>query len=227
MQTLSTYLRHRCLRLINVWGVDKSWFLHLICGLFQFLSKDQLHYRSAQTKELDSMLGDLHCDTLGLFFLTSVDLWINCTKPLQCLLNLYLIMLSPPPDLEMVVMRNLQTSVLQRSFCLYKVMSLCAELDCLIALAQASLDHGYCCPTLTSNHRLALIESRCKSSLLMRYIFWFLCSSVYIFIPLSCSAILCWSCVLQYLCQTPTSARKLKAKWKLLQDQIPPARASI
>ncbi|XP_026137534.1 mutS protein homolog 5 isoform X3 [Carassius auratus] len=65
---------------------------------FMFLSKDQLHYRSARTKELDSMLGDLHCDTL--------------------------------------------------------------ELDCLIALAQASLDHGYCCPTLTSNHRLALIESR-------------------------------------------------------------------
>uniref|UniRef100_A0A8C1SFL2 MutS protein homolog 5 n=1 Tax=Cyprinus carpio TaxID=7962 RepID=A0A8C1SFL2_CYPCA len=94
---------------------------------FMFLSKDQLHYRSARTKELDSMLGDLHCDTL---------------------------------DLEMVVMRKLQASVLQRSHCLYKVMSLCAELDCLIALAQASLDHGYCSPTLTSNHRLALIESR-------------------------------------------------------------------
>ncbi|XP_059369909.1 mutS protein homolog 5 isoform X1 [Carassius carassius] len=94
---------------------------------FMFLSKDQLHYRSARTKELDSMLGDLHCDTL---------------------------------DLEMVVMRKLQASVLQRSHCLYKVMSLCAELDCLIALAQASLDHGYCCPTLTSNHRLALMESR-------------------------------------------------------------------
>uniref|UniRef100_A0A8C1AIV2 MutS homolog 5 n=1 Tax=Cyprinus carpio carpio TaxID=630221 RepID=A0A8C1AIV2_CYPCA len=90
---------------------------------FMFLSKDQLHYRSARTKELDSMLGDLHCDTLGLFFLSSA-------------------------------------SVLQRSHCLYKVMSLCAELDCLIALAQASLDHGYCSPTLTSNHRLALIESR-------------------------------------------------------------------
>lgn len=72
------------------------------------------------------------------------------------------------PDLEMVVMRNLQASVLQRSYCLYKVMSLCAELDCLMALAQASLDHGYCCATLTSNNRLALIESRYKSSLLMR-----------------------------------------------------------
>ncbi|XP_016128415.1 mutS protein homolog 5-like [Sinocyclocheilus grahami] len=101
-------------------------------GNREFLSKDQLHYRSARTKELDSMLGDLHCDTL---------------------------------DLEMVVMRKLQASVLQRSDSLYKVMSLCAELDCLIALAQASLDHGYCCPTLTSNHRLALIESRCDYTL--------------------------------------------------------------
>ncbi|XP_056329836.1 mutS protein homolog 5 [Danio aesculapii] len=99
-----------------------------IAGLdFIFLSKDQLHYRSTRTKELDSMLGDLHCDIL---------------------------------DLEMAVMRKLQASVLQRSDCMYKVMSLCAELDCLIALAQASREHGYCCPTLTTEHRLALIESR-------------------------------------------------------------------
>lgn len=74
-------------------------------------------------------------------------------------------------DMEIAVMRELQTLVLERSDCLYKVMSLCAELDCLIALAQASLDHGYCSPTLTPNHRLALIESRYKSSLLMRCIF--------------------------------------------------------
>ncbi|XP_050984827.1 mutS protein homolog 5 [Labeo rohita] len=94
---------------------------------FIFLAKDQLHYRSARTKELDSMLGDLHFDIL---------------------------------DMEIAVMRKLQTLVLERSDCLYKVMSLCAELDCLIALAQASLDHGYCSPTLTPNHRLALIESR-------------------------------------------------------------------
>ncbi|XP_073674425.1 mutS protein homolog 5 [Garra rufa] len=92
-----------------------------------FLANDQLHYRSARTKELDSMLGDLHFDTL---------------------------------DMEMAVMRKLQALVLERSDSLYKVMSLCAELDCLIALAQASLDHGYCSPTLTLNHRLALIESR-------------------------------------------------------------------
>nr|XP_055053213.1 mutS protein homolog 5 isoform X2 [Misgurnus anguillicaudatus] len=94
---------------------------------FVFLSDDRLHYRSARTKELDSMLGDLHCDII---------------------------------DLEMAVMRDLQTAVLQRSVCLYKVMALCAELDCLIALAQASQDHGYCCPTLTPDQRLALIESR-------------------------------------------------------------------
>ncbi|XP_067307717.1 mutS protein homolog 5 isoform X2 [Pseudorasbora parva] len=94
---------------------------------FIFLSKDQLHYRSTRTKELDSMLGDLHCDIL---------------------------------DMEMEVMRTLQASVLQQSDCLHKVMSLCAELDCLIALAQASRDHGYCSPTLAPNHRLALIESR-------------------------------------------------------------------
>ncbi|KAL0174974.1 hypothetical protein M9458_030942, partial [Cirrhinus mrigala] len=59
--------------------------------------------------------------------------------------------------MEIAVMRKLQTLVLERSNCLYKVMSLCAELDCLIALAQASLDHGYCSPALTPNHRLALI----------------------------------------------------------------------
>ncbi|XP_077063913.1 mutS protein homolog 5 [Siphateles boraxobius] len=94
---------------------------------FIFVSKDQLHYRSTRTKELDSMLGDLHCDIL---------------------------------DMEMAVMRELQASVLQRSGCLHKVMSLCAELDCLIALAQVSRDQGYCCPTLTPSQRLALIESR-------------------------------------------------------------------
>ncbi|XP_067220517.1 mutS protein homolog 5 [Chanodichthys erythropterus] len=94
---------------------------------FIFLSKDRLHYRSTRTKELDSMLGDLHCDIL---------------------------------DMEMALMRKLQASVLQRSESLHKVMSLCAELDCLIALAQASRDHGYCCPTLTPNQRLVLIESR-------------------------------------------------------------------
>nr|XP_056712766.1 mutS protein homolog 5 [Euleptes europaea] len=41
--------------------VDKSDFE--IEGLdFMFLSEEKLHYRSARTKELDSMLGDLHCE---------------------------------------------------------------------------------------------------------------------------------------------------------------------
>ncbi|KAJ6660094.1 hypothetical protein lerEdw1_018020 [Lerista edwardsae] len=41
--------------------VDKSDFE--IEGLdFMFLSEEKLHYRSARTKELDSLLGDLHCE---------------------------------------------------------------------------------------------------------------------------------------------------------------------
>ncbi|XP_071404011.1 mutS protein homolog 5-like [Pithys albifrons albifrons] len=41
--------------------VDKSDFK--IEGLdFMFLSDDKLHYKSARTKELDSLLGDLHCE---------------------------------------------------------------------------------------------------------------------------------------------------------------------
>lgn len=31
----------------------------------QFLSEEKLHYRSARTKELDVLLGDLHCDIRG------------------------------------------------------------------------------------------------------------------------------------------------------------------
>ncbi|XP_041043289.1 mutS protein homolog 5 [Carcharodon carcharias] len=33
---------------------------------FMFLSEDRLHYRSARTKELDTMLGDLHCEIRDL-----------------------------------------------------------------------------------------------------------------------------------------------------------------
>lgn len=32
----------------------------------QFLSEDRLHYRSQRTKELDHLLGDLHCDIRGI-----------------------------------------------------------------------------------------------------------------------------------------------------------------
>ncbi|KAL7832184.1 hypothetical protein AOLI_G00297320 [Acnodon oligacanthus] len=99
-----------------------------IAGLdFIFVSEDRLHYRSARTKELDDMLGDLHCDIR---------------------------------DMETAVMTQLQATVLQRSSCLYKILSRCAELDCLMALAKASQDYGYCSPTLTPHSRLILHQSR-------------------------------------------------------------------
>ncbi|XP_030638875.1 mutS protein homolog 5 [Chanos chanos] len=94
---------------------------------FMFLSEKRLHYRSARTKELDQMLGDLHCDIR---------------------------------DMETAVMAQLQSTVLQRSKCMYKVLSLCAELDCLIALAQVSQDYGYCCPTLSPHSRLLFTQAR-------------------------------------------------------------------
>ncbi|KAI4884232.1 hypothetical protein NFI96_011607, partial [Prochilodus magdalenae] len=94
---------------------------------FIFVSEDRLHYRSARTKELDSTLGDLHCDI---------------------------------KDMETAVMMQLQAAILQRSSCLYKVLSLCAELDCLMALAKASQDYGYCSPSLTPHCRLILHQSR-------------------------------------------------------------------
>ncbi|XP_060744144.1 mutS protein homolog 5 [Tachysurus vachellii] len=94
---------------------------------FIFVSEDRLHYRSARTKELDNMLGDLHCDIR---------------------------------DMEMAVMTQLQSTVLQRSSCLYKIISLYAELDCLMSLAQASQDYGYCAPTYTERCRLNLRHAR-------------------------------------------------------------------
>ncbi|KAJ8377936.1 hypothetical protein AAFF_G00249990 [Aldrovandia affinis] len=110
---------------------------------FVFLSEERLHYRSERTKELDDMLGDLHCDIR---------------------------------DMETAVMTQLQATVLQRSACLYTVLRLSAELDCLMALAQASQDHGYCSPTLSSHSRLALTQAR--HPLLE------LCSSVFVSNPL-------------------------------------------
>ncbi|GAA6071508.1 mutS protein homolog 5 isoform X1, partial [Tachysurus ichikawai] len=94
---------------------------------FIFVSEDRLHYRSARTKELDNMLGDLHCDIR---------------------------------DMEMAVMTQLQSTVLQRSSCLYKIISLYAELDCLMSLAQASQDYGYCAPTYSERCRLNLRHAR-------------------------------------------------------------------
>ncbi|KAL4646817.1 hypothetical protein GN956_G9558 [Arapaima gigas] len=94
---------------------------------FMFLSEDRLHYRSARTKELDNMLGDLHCDIR---------------------------------DMETAVMTQLQATVLQRTGCLFKVLQLSAELDCLMALAQASQEYGYCSPLLSPHCRLSLTQAR-------------------------------------------------------------------
>lgn len=41
------------------------WLFVVFLWLVQFVSEDRLHYRSARTKELDKMLGDLHCDIRG------------------------------------------------------------------------------------------------------------------------------------------------------------------
>lgn len=43
-----------------------TWALSLfLTPRTQFLSEDRLHYRSQRTKELDDLLGDLHCDIRG------------------------------------------------------------------------------------------------------------------------------------------------------------------
>lgn len=63
-------------------------------------------------------------------------------------------------DMEMAVMTQLQATVLQRSSCLYKIVALYAELDCLMSLAQASQDYGYCAPTYTERSRLNLQHAR-------------------------------------------------------------------
>uniref|UniRef100_A0A8C7HAV5 MutS protein homolog 5 n=1 Tax=Oncorhynchus kisutch TaxID=8019 RepID=A0A8C7HAV5_ONCKI len=94
---------------------------------FMFLSEERLHYRSQRTKELDDLLGDLHCDT---------------------------------KDMETAVMTQLQTTVLGRSACLYKVLDLSAELDCLMALSHASQEYGYTTPTLANHHRITLRQAR-------------------------------------------------------------------
>uniref|UniRef100_A0A3Q3EPH6 MutS homolog 5 n=1 Tax=Labrus bergylta TaxID=56723 RepID=A0A3Q3EPH6_9LABR len=40
---------------------------------FMFLSEDRLHYRSQRTKELDDLLGDLHCDIRVLGLIAELD----------------------------------------------------------------------------------------------------------------------------------------------------------
>lgn len=40
----------------------------------QFLSEDRLHYRSQRTKELDHLLGDLHCDIRGIVWSHTLEI---------------------------------------------------------------------------------------------------------------------------------------------------------
>uniref|UniRef100_A0A8C5FG24 DNA mismatch repair proteins mutS family domain-containing protein n=1 Tax=Gadus morhua TaxID=8049 RepID=A0A8C5FG24_GADMO len=55
-----------------------------IAGLdFMFLSEERLHYRSQRTKELDDLLGDLHCDIRGMSEEASV---LDLSAELDCLM---------------------------------------------------------------------------------------------------------------------------------------------
>ncbi|XP_071759458.1 mutS protein homolog 5 [Centroberyx gerrardi] len=94
---------------------------------FMFLSEERLHYRSQRTKELDDLLGDLHCDIR---------------------------------DMETAVMTQLQTTILERSASLYKVLELSAELDCLMAMTSASQEYSYTSPKLASHRRITLTQAR-------------------------------------------------------------------
>uniref|UniRef100_A0A6Q2WVF7 MutS protein homolog 5 n=1 Tax=Esox lucius TaxID=8010 RepID=A0A6Q2WVF7_ESOLU len=77
---------------------------------FMFLSGERLHYRSQRTKELDDLLGDLHCDIRG-----------------------------------------------HTSLCACVCV---AELDCLMAMSQASQEYGYTTPILANHRRISLIQAR-------------------------------------------------------------------
>ncbi|EPQ03728.1 MutS protein like protein 5 [Myotis brandtii] len=91
---------------------------------FMFLSEEKLHYRSARTKELDALLGDLHCDIRA--------------DP-QLLPHL-------PSDQETLLMYQLQCQVLARAAVLTRVLDLASRLDVLLALASAARDYGYSRP---------------------------------------------------------------------------------
>ncbi|MBN3297005.1 MSH5 protein, partial [Amia calva] len=58
------------------------------------------------------------------------------------------------------VMTALQCKVLERSPCLYQALEYCAQLDCLIAMAMAAREHGYCRPALSSEPRIRITEGR-------------------------------------------------------------------
>ena len=66
-----------------------------------------------------------------------------------------------------LVQRILCTELLQRltAFqpCLSRAVALAAEVDCLISLAQAARDHGYCRPTLTEDNVLHIKQGTYRS----------------------------------------------------------------
>lgn len=108
----------------------------------QFLSEDKLHYRSTRTKELDALLGDLHCEIRGegpqaasvCRFQVFPGASLPTTDP------------SSPPDQETLLMYQLQCQVLARASVLTRVLDLASRLDVLLALASAARDYGYSRP---------------------------------------------------------------------------------
>ncbi|KAM8826385.1 mutS protein homolog 5 isoform 1-T1 [Synchiropus picturatus] len=66
-------------------------------------------------------------------------------------------------DMETTVMNKLQKGILERSASLYKVVDLLAELDCLMALTNASLEYGYTTPKLTNNRRISIVDGSLES----------------------------------------------------------------
>ncbi|XP_049988330.1 mutS protein homolog 5 isoform X12 [Alexandromys fortis] len=103
----------------------------------QFLSEDKLHYRSTRTKELDALLGDLHCEIRDQETLLTYQL-----SPDQETLLTYQL----SPDQETLLMYQLQCQVLARASVLTRVLDLASRLDVLLALASAARDYGYSRP---------------------------------------------------------------------------------
>ncbi|XP_053699644.1 mutS protein homolog 5 isoform X2 [Synchiropus splendidus] len=66
-------------------------------------------------------------------------------------------------DMETTVVNKLQKGILDRSASLYKVVDLLAELDCLMALTNASLEYGFTTPKLTNNRRISIMHGSLES----------------------------------------------------------------
>ncbi|TNN75700.1 MutS 5 [Liparis tanakae] len=62
--------------------------------------------------------------------------------------------------METAVMTQLQSTILERSDSLYKVLDLIAELDCLMALSTASQEYGYTSPKLASHRKITVTQGR-------------------------------------------------------------------